>query len=293
MAYKVLREIRKDLPRFCGRQIAIGVNPRVAEVLLARAHKACAELGRELGREIEVRGRPGLHQEQFEVTALDSGPPVSIPLQWLGFPPEPGDEKASTAELQTEVDEPSSAAAPDTTGPADTAADEPEPVPNAEATLTPNKSEASRETTEEGMGESVAALEPAGEELAGEPTPPESAPADAASEQTSREPGPADAASEQTSRESTVAVAASEQASGESTVAVAASEQTSRESTPAEADLEALPPEDGSTAEPASAANAGAAKGEKRFATPAPAVEVLDLEPKTPILPHPAEVEET
>jgi len=94
MAYKVLREIRKDLPRFCGRQIAISVNPRVAEVLLARAHKACAELGRELGREIEVRGKPGLHQEQFEVTALDSGPPVSIPLQWLGFAPEPDDDSA-------------------------------------------------------------------------------------------------------------------------------------------------------------------------------------------------------
>ncbi len=92
MVFKVLREIRKDLPRFSGRQIAVSVNPRVAELLLARAHKACAELGRELGREIEVRGKPGLHQEQFEVTALDSGPPVSVPLQWLGFPPEPTEE---------------------------------------------------------------------------------------------------------------------------------------------------------------------------------------------------------
>jgi hypothetical protein len=276
MAYKILREIRKDLPRFCGRQIAIGVNPRVAEVLLARAHKACAELGRELGREIEVRGRPGLHQEQFEVTALDSGPPVSIPLQWLGFPPEPGDEKASTAELQIGADEPSSAAAPDTTGPADTAADEPEPSPNAEATPEPNAEatpapdaeatpepkelEASREATEKEMGESVAALEPAGE-----PAPPESDPAVAASEQASRESGPAEATSE----------------------------QASRESDPAEADLAAAPLEDGSTAEPATAANAGAAESEKRFEAPASAVEVLDLEPKTPILPHPAEVEET
>jgi hypothetical protein len=245
MAYKVLREIRKDLPRFCGRQIAISVNPRVAEVLLARAHKACAELGRELGREIEVRGKPGLHQEQFEVTALDSGPPVSIPLQWLGFPPEPGDERAVTAELQIETGEPSSAAAPDTTGPADTAADEPEPAP------TPPELETSREAAAEEMGESVAALEPAGAELACEPVPPESTPA------------------------------------------VASSEQAPGESTPAEAALEATPPEDGSTAEPAIAADAGAAESEKRFADPAPAAEMLDLEPKTPILPHPAEVEET
>jgi hypothetical protein len=57
--------------------------------------------------------------------------------------------------------------------------------------------------------------------------------------------------------------------------------------------LEAAPPEDGSTAEPAIAASAGATESEKRVAAPAPAVEMLDLEPKTPILPHPAEVEET
>ncbi|HXV36878.1 MAG TPA: Rne/Rng family ribonuclease [Myxococcota bacterium] len=102
MAHKVLREVRKDLPRFCGRQIAISVHPRVAEVLLARAHKACAELGRQLGREIEVRGRPGLHQEQFEVTALDSGPPVSIPLQWLGFPPEPAEPVGARADREAD-----------------------------------------------------------------------------------------------------------------------------------------------------------------------------------------------
>ncbi len=86
IAYKVLREIRKDLPRFCGRQIAVTVNPRVAEILLGHAHKACADLGQELSCEIEIRGRPGLHQEQFEVTALDDGPPVSLPLQWLDQP---------------------------------------------------------------------------------------------------------------------------------------------------------------------------------------------------------------
>jgi ribonuclease G len=256
MAFKVLREIRKDLPRFCGRQIAISVNPRVAEVLLARAHKACAELGRELCREIEIRGRPGLHQEQFEVTALDSGPPVSIPLQWLGFPPEPGDERVSTAELEREAGKSASAAAPETAEPADAAADGPDPEPTPPGSEAPREaaeeeSEAPLETTEKEMGESVAALEPEGAESAYEPSPPESTPA------------------------------------------VASPEQASREPTPAEAALEAAPPEDGSTAEPAISASAGTAKSGKRFAAPAPAGEMLDLEPKTPILPHPAEVEET
>jgi ribonuclease G len=83
VAYKVLREIRKDLPRFCGRQIAVSVNSRVAEVLLGPARQAQAELAEDLGREIEIRARPGLHQEQFEVAAIDAGPPIVLTLDWL------------------------------------------------------------------------------------------------------------------------------------------------------------------------------------------------------------------
>jgi len=89
VAYKVLREIRKDLPRFCGRRIALSVNPSVAEMLLTRARKAVARLGEELGREIEIRARPGQHQEQFEVEALDAGPPVDLALSWLREPAPP------------------------------------------------------------------------------------------------------------------------------------------------------------------------------------------------------------
>ncbi|MDH3211514.1 MAG: Rne/Rng family ribonuclease [Myxococcales bacterium] len=83
VAYKLLREIRKDLPRFCGREIAVSVNPDVAEMLLGPARPALTALSLDLGREIEVRARHGLHQEQFEVTALDSGPPVSLSISWL------------------------------------------------------------------------------------------------------------------------------------------------------------------------------------------------------------------
>jgi hypothetical protein len=251
-------------------------------MLLAHAHKACAELGRELGREIEIRGLPGLHQEQFEVTALDSGPPVSIPLQWLGFPPEPVEEGTSTAESQIEAEGPSSAVTPDTTGPADVAADEtqPEATPNAKAkqsaeakptqsaeakpTPPPNELEASRETAEEESGESVVALEPAAAEPAREQAPGESTPEKAAPEQASRE----------------------------STPEKAASERASPKSTPAKAAPEAAPPVDDSTAEPPIAASAGAAKSGERLADPASGVEMLDLEQETPILPHPVKVEE-
>jgi ribonuclease G len=83
VAQKVLREIKKDLPRFCGRRVAIAVSPRVAEVLFGAEREALAELEAELGRQVEVRAVPGMHQEQFELIALDAGPPVEIALTWL------------------------------------------------------------------------------------------------------------------------------------------------------------------------------------------------------------------
>jgi len=103
VAYKVLREIRKDLPRFCGRQIAVTVNPRVAEVLLGPAHRAQAELAEDLGREIEIRARPGLHQEQFEVAALDAGPPVALSLRWLDD--RKPEEEATAPDASPEADD--------------------------------------------------------------------------------------------------------------------------------------------------------------------------------------------
>jgi ribonuclease G len=107
VAYKLLREIRKDLPRFCGRHIAVTVASPVAEILLGRARKSVASLGQELGREIEIRARPGQHQEQFEVTALDEGPPVSLELSWLAGKPAKAApaEEAAESDGQTESEE--------------------------------------------------------------------------------------------------------------------------------------------------------------------------------------------
>jgi ribonuclease G len=278
MAYKILREIRKDLPRFCGRQIAISVNPRVAEVLLARAHKACTELGQELGCEIEVRGQPGLHQEQFEVTALDSGPPVSIPLQWLGFPPEASDEKAAGADLPIQIGEASSAAIADPSGPADTAVEPPETTP------TPPESEAPLEAAEAEKAESSAAKEEKAEPVAEQAdaeeqtVEPEDTEGQAVEPAATPEPAPAKASR---------AASARKRAPRKPARTATPSKQTA----PAEATSEAAAaPEDDSTAGRAFAADAG--ESGKSFSTPAPAAEMLDLEPETPILPPPAKVEE-
>jgi ribonuclease G len=115
VAYKILREVRKDLPRFCGRQIALSVNPQVAEMLLGPARKSLAALAAELGREIEVRARPGQHQEQFEVTALDAGPAVSLSLRWLGGS-EPAPEDATEIEAEAVAADPLAALEPENGG---------------------------------------------------------------------------------------------------------------------------------------------------------------------------------
>ena len=88
VTYNLLREIRNALPRFNDRRVALTVAPRVAEQLLGSEAKSLATLSDALGHQIEVRARPGIHQEQFEIEALDEGPPVTIALRWLRDPAE-------------------------------------------------------------------------------------------------------------------------------------------------------------------------------------------------------------
>jgi ribonuclease G len=107
VAYKLLREIRKDLPRFGGRQIAVSVSPRVAEMLEGPARRALATLSEQLDREITVRPKTGLHQEQFELEAVDTGPPVAIPIPWL----ESREERAAAEAAKKRAEEEARAAA--------------------------------------------------------------------------------------------------------------------------------------------------------------------------------------
>jgi ribonuclease G len=83
VAHKVLREIRKDLPRFGGRRVVVTVHRSVAEQLLGHERASLEVLERELGREIEIRARVELHQEQFEIASVGEGEPVAVPLPWL------------------------------------------------------------------------------------------------------------------------------------------------------------------------------------------------------------------
>jgi ribonuclease G len=163
VAFKVLREIRKDLPKICGRRVAVSVNDRVAEKLLGPARKALHALGESLEREIEVRAVPGLHQEQFELIALDEGPPVEIPLRWLQDPkpPEPAAPAAAAVAAAAATPAGTDGEPAEVEAPAEVPA-EPAPEPAAEeseAEAPPQREAAAAEPPAEGNG-------PAGEPLA-------------------------------------------------------------------------------------------------------------------------------
>jgi len=93
VGFRVLREIRKVAPRFAGQRIEVTVQRRVAEQLLGPGRESLRALETELGREIEIRVRPDIHQEQFEIRAVGPGGRVTLELPWLdgvaAAPPEP------------------------------------------------------------------------------------------------------------------------------------------------------------------------------------------------------------
>ena len=140
MAHKVLREIRKDLPKFSGRHVTVTVARRVAEELLGAERASLEALEQELGREIEVRARAEMHPEQFELTADGEGVPVELDLPWLR---DPSDEpEAEAAEDATET------ASADVEAPAQPDPEATDAAPDAEAEApegTPTEAEATGE----------------------------------------------------------------------------------------------------------------------------------------------------
>ena len=83
VTFKVLREMHKDLPRFAGRHVVLTVSRAVAEHLLGEARESLRAVEEEFGREIEIRVRPGLHTEQWEIEAAGGAAPVALDIPWL------------------------------------------------------------------------------------------------------------------------------------------------------------------------------------------------------------------
>ncbi len=104
VAFRVLREIQKDLPHLSGRKIAVTVSRRVGELLLGRDHAALKSLEEKLGREIEIVVSATLHHEQFEVRTSEPGPALGFVPSWLRDGPAAADDEPE-AEEESETDD--------------------------------------------------------------------------------------------------------------------------------------------------------------------------------------------
>lgn len=103
-AYRVLREIRKDMMRLSGKGAFVNVHNHVAEYLLGPASASLAALEKELGIEIEVRARSGVHPEQFEVASLAPGT-ERVGASWLDELAEQGALPGTAAPGQDQDDD--------------------------------------------------------------------------------------------------------------------------------------------------------------------------------------------
>jgi ribonuclease G len=118
VAFKVLREIRKAVPRFAGREIEVTVQRRVAEQLLGPARESLRAVEAELGREIAIQVRPDIHQEQFEIRAQGPSGRVTLDLPWLlaqepAVPPAPNGDPEEALAAPAEAPEGANGHGPD------------------------------------------------------------------------------------------------------------------------------------------------------------------------------------
>ncbi|MGH9389577.1 MAG: ribonuclease E/G, partial [Vicinamibacteria bacterium] len=65
-AYRVLRELRKEIERLPGDRVVLHVHPDVADLLDGEEKAGLADLGRRWKKSIVIRPRTGFHVEQFD-----------------------------------------------------------------------------------------------------------------------------------------------------------------------------------------------------------------------------------
>lgn len=67
VAYDIFRELRRKKALLSGEQVTVEAHPDVVQFLYEEERASLEDLERVLGRRIILKGRPGLHQEDFEV----------------------------------------------------------------------------------------------------------------------------------------------------------------------------------------------------------------------------------
>jgi ribonuclease G len=70
VCYNIFREIERTSSELGGNNILVEVNPEVADLLYEEERTGVEELERKLRKKIVIKGRPGFHQEQFNINEI-------------------------------------------------------------------------------------------------------------------------------------------------------------------------------------------------------------------------------
>jgi ribonuclease G len=70
VCYEIFREIERTASRLGGNTIMVEVNPDIADLLYEEERPGVEELERKLHKKIVIRGKPGFHQEQFNMIEI-------------------------------------------------------------------------------------------------------------------------------------------------------------------------------------------------------------------------------
>jgi ribonuclease G len=70
VCYEIFREIERTSSELGGHNIMVEVNPEVADLLYEEERAGVEELEKKLRKKIVIKGKPGFHQEQFNIIEI-------------------------------------------------------------------------------------------------------------------------------------------------------------------------------------------------------------------------------
>ena len=70
ICYEIFREIERNTSELGGRSILVEVNPEIAALFYEEERNGVEELEQKFRKKIIIKGKPGFHQEQFNITEI-------------------------------------------------------------------------------------------------------------------------------------------------------------------------------------------------------------------------------
>jgi len=70
VCYEIFREIERTSTELGGHNILVEANPEIADLLYEEERAGVEELEKKLKKKIVIKGKPGFHQEQFNIIEI-------------------------------------------------------------------------------------------------------------------------------------------------------------------------------------------------------------------------------